>query len=203
MVVKLLTTINKQKDSVYTNWQMQGMNYFTSTNTTKQKGHKMRIGKRIMYDTMNSWNGQKSLAYNLKIYNVIRSDLRQKAYEFFGDDNISCELYADIDSMIDDFTHSCNCCYTAGFNGRSGGYLVLYKSSKIVQHKDDGTTRTRIETYMTGLDEQDVPSDVKKKFHKLAQDIVNHAEQILSDYDIVEQEIMIPKKIKTLKHKGE
>lgn len=104
----------------------------------------MRIGKRIMYDTMNSWNGQKSLAYNLKIYNVIRSDLRQKAYEFFGDDNISCELYADIDSMIDDFTHSCNCCYTAGFNGRSGGYLVLYKSSKIVQHKDDGTMHTRI-----------------------------------------------------------
>lgn len=67
----------------------------------------MRIGKRIMYDTMNSWNGQKSLAYNLKIYNVIRSDLRQKAYEFLADDNISCELYNDINMFIDDFTHDC------------------------------------------------------------------------------------------------
>ena len=198
-----MTTINKQKDFVYTNWQMQGMNYFTSTNITKQKGYKMRIGKRIMYDTMNSWNGQKSLAYNLKIYNVIRNDLRQKAYEFLADENLSYELFNDINAFIDDFTHDCNCCYTAGFNGRQGGYLVLYKSSKIVQHKDDGTTHTRIETYMTGLDEQEVPSKVKKLFHKLAQDIVNYVERFLSEYDIVEQEIMIPTKIKTLKHKGE
>jgi hypothetical protein len=32
---------------------------------------------------------------------------------------------------------------------------------------------------------------------------VNYAEQFLSSYDIVEKEIMIPTKIKTLKHKGE
>ena len=163
----------------------------------------MRIGKRIMYDTMNSWNGQKSLAYNLKIYNVIRSDLRQKAYEIMGDENIACELYDDISRFIDDFTVDCGYGYTAGFNGRSGGYLVLYKSCRITQHKDDGTMHTRIETYMTGLDEQEVPSEVKKKFHKLAQDIVNHTEWFLSNYDIVEQEIMIPTKIKTLQPKGE
>lgn len=72
-----------------------------------------------------------------------------------------------------------------------------------MQHRDDGTMHTRIETYMTGLDEQEVPSSVKKKFHKLAQDIVNYAEQFLSSYDIVEKEIMIPTKIKTLQKKGE
>lgn len=163
----------------------------------------MKIGKRIMYYTMNSWNGNKSLAYNLKIYNVIRSELRQKAYEFFADENISCELYDDINRFINDFTVDCGYGYTAGFNGRTGGYLVLYKSCRITQHRDDGTMHTRIETYMTGLDEQEVPSSVKKKFHKLAQDIVNYAEQFLSNYDIVEKEIMIPTKIKTLQKRGE
>lgn len=163
----------------------------------------MKVGKRIMYATMNSWNGEKSLAYNLKIYNVIRADLRNKAYEMIADENVACELYDEISGMIDDFTSACNGRFTAGFNGRSGGYLVLYKSSKIVQHLPDGTTKTRLETYMTGLDEHEVPSNVKKMFRKLAQDIVKHAEWFLGHYDIVEQEIMIPTKIKVLKEKGE
>lgn len=30
---KFLIHIDKQKDFVFMNWQMQGMNYFTSTNT--------------------------------------------------------------------------------------------------------------------------------------------------------------------------
>ena len=174
------------------------MSYFTSTNITKQKGHKMKVGQRTKYSTMNSWNQQDSLSYDLKIYNVIRSDLRQKAYTVYDDENLSCELYDGVNGLIDDFTHDCNYGYTAGFNGRQGGHLVLYKSCRIT----DSNGKTRLETYMHGLDEKDVPSKVKILFRKLAQNIVNHAEWFLKNYDIVEQEIMIPKKIKTFEYKG-
>lgn len=161
----------------------------------------MKVGKRIMYATMNSWNNQDSLAYNLKVYNVIRRDLRNKAYEIMADDNLSGEIYDTINSMIDDFQRACDYEYTAGFNGRSGGYLVLYKSCKIRNYQ---TGESRIETYMRGLDEKSVSGKVKKMFRKLAQDIVDFVEQFLQDYEIVEQEIMIPHKIKTFKAtKGE
>ena len=163
----------------------------------------MKIGKRIMYDTMNSWNGQKSLAYNLKIYNVIRADLRNKAYVIMADENLSCEIYNGINALIDNFTDDCKGAYTAGFNGRSGGYLVLYKSCRIVYHNQDGTCIKRLETSMTGLDETSVPSEIKKKFRKLAQDIVNYAEWFLENFDIVEREIVVKKKIKVLRAKGE
>lgn len=161
----------------------------------------MKVGKRIMYATMNSWNNQDSLAYNLKVYNVIRKDLRNKAYEIMSDDNLSAEIYDTISCMIDDFQRACDYEYTAGFNGRSGGYLVLYKSCKIRNYE---TGDTRIETYMRGLDEQSVSGNVKKMFRKLAQDIVDFVEHFLQEYEIVEQEIMIPHKIKTFKAtKGE
>lgn len=154
-----------------------------------------------MYATMNSWNNQDSLAYNLKVYNVIRKDLRNKAYEIMADDSLSGEIYDTINSMIDDFQRACDYEYTAGFNGRSGGYLVLYKSCKIRNYQ---TGESRIETYMRGLDEKSVSGNVKKMFRKLAQDIVDFVERFLQDYEIVEQEIMIPHKIKTFKAtKGE
>lgn len=160
----------------------------------------MKIGKRIMYDTMNGWNNEKSLAYNLKIYNVIRKDLQDKAYDFLSDENISCELFVGIDELIQEFTKNCKYEYTAGFNGRQGGYLVLYKSCRVRNYQ---TGAEKLETYTHGLDEKDISGNIKRLFHKLAQDIVNYAEQFLSSYDIVEREIMIPKKIKTLQIKGE
>lgn len=170
--------------------------------TIKNKVDKMKIGKRIQYPTMNAWNMEYAPAYNLKIYNVIRKDLRDKAYEIYSDEYLSYEIYDEINALIDDFARDTNYAYTAGFNGRQGGYLVLYKSCKITNYDKDGKAHTKIQTYMHGLDEKDIPGNVLKLFRNLAQGIVNHVESFLSEYDIVEQEIMIPKKIKTLQSKG-
>lgn len=153
-----------------------------------------------MYDTMNSWNQQKSLAYNLKIYNVIRKDLRDKAYMVFDDENLCSELFCGINDLITEFTENCKYGYTAGFNGRSGGYLVLYKSCRV---RNYATGTDKLETYMHGLDENEVSGDVKRLFHKLAQDIVDYAEQFLQEYDIVDETIMVERKIKTFTKKGE
>ncbi|MBO7079721.1 MAG: hypothetical protein J6W64_07945 [Bacilli bacterium] len=72
------------------------------------------------YDTLNSWNGLKSIANNVKVYNLKLDGDCWKALELLDEDE-----YYTINDMIYDFEHTHNYC-RVGFNGRSGGYLVLY-----------------------------------------------------------------------------
>jgi hypothetical protein len=73
-----------------------------------------------MYDTMNSWNQLKSIANNVKIYNLELDGDCWNALAYLQDDD-----YFTINSMIEDWEVEHEG-YTVGFNGRSGGYLVLY-----------------------------------------------------------------------------
>jgi hypothetical protein len=85
------------------------------------------LDRHFKYDTMNSWNGQKSYAKNVKLGNIVIPDaLRDICYdltqaEWFYDNLMCCE--------IEEFEERNNNRYTIGFNGRSGGYCVLYKMS--------------------------------------------------------------------------
>lgn len=125
------------------------------------------LGKRIKYPTMNSWNNEYGIAYNMKIYNVIKKELRDKAYKIYDDDNLARQVYSDIEFLIKEFKE--NTGWDAGFNGRSGGYLVLYNT------RWDYENNKSI-TIVKGYEEKDVPTDVKKEFRKLAQDIIKTVE---------------------------
>lgn len=149
----------------------------------------MKNLKRTRYYTMNSWNGSKSLAYNLKIYNVIDRELQDACYElldtgYFYEDYINPIVYA--------FERKYNHEWQAGFNGRSGGYLVLYKGGI----NSDG--RCYCKPGMN-IEDNEVPSEVKKDFRKLAVDIVKTAEYMAKNYKVEEEEILVPKKVKVLK----
>src|ERR1035437_996619 len=78
------------------------------------------------YSTMNSWNGSSSYSHKIKIHGLgLTSEQSDKAYDLISaDDSIWDELH----SIIDDFTAEMNGAYTIGTNGRSAGYLVLYRS---------------------------------------------------------------------------
>lgn len=153
--------------------------------------------KRIKYPTMNYWNGSTAPAYNMKIYNVIRHELQDRAYEILSDENLSYELHNEINFLIDDFTANTKYAYTAGFNGRSGGYLVLYKSCRVVNYDSDGTPHARLETYPgREINEKDVPGDVLRAFRKLALDIIKTAEAYCKK-PIETEIITIEKQIKT------
>ena len=82
----------------------------------------MKTMKRIRYNTLNSWNLSTAPAYNLKIYKVINDDLQDKVYEMMSVEG----FYNEINYLINEFNRKHNYQYQAGFNGRSGGYLVLY-----------------------------------------------------------------------------
>ena len=72
------------------------------------------------YYTMNSWNGLKSIANNVKIYNLKLSGNCYNALTFLQNDD-----YFHVNMMISDWEAD-HPNYKVGFNGRSGGYLVLY-----------------------------------------------------------------------------
>lgn len=75
------------------------------------------------YDTMNSWNRSTSYANNMKIRNLdVSREIEDKLYDMLDVD--SYELSDAWDNLITDFEYETG--YTAGWNGRSGGYLVMY-----------------------------------------------------------------------------
>ena len=148
----------------------------------------MKNLKRIRYYTMNSWNLSESLAYNLKIYNVIDRDLQDACYNLLDVDY----FYEDyINPLIEDFDYNNNFEWQAGFNGRSGGYLVLYKGGR----HENGTVFVKPGL---NIEDDEVPTEVKKAFRKLAVDIVKTAEHMARNYKVQEEEILVPKKVKVL-----
>lgn len=121
------------------------------------------IGKRIRYWTMNSWNLSKSLAYNMKIYNIFPGKYQNDIYALMDNPEVSSGVNCRINDIIYAFEHKYNHKWQAGFNGQSDGYLVLYS----------GGIRDGIPYSQPGLniEENEVPTEVKKDFRKLAVDI--------------------------------
>ena len=94
------------------------------------------------YDTMHSWNCATSWANNLKIYQVIPSDLQDKVYQMIETDN----FYHEINYLISEYGLSNDYRFQAGFNGRSCGYLVMYSGYEEVK-QFNGRTVTQLHTY--------------------------------------------------------
>lgn len=147
----------------------------------------MRPLKRIRYYTMNSWNNSESLAYNLKVYNVIDHKLQDKVYDLMQAE----DFYNEINEMIWLFDMSHNYEWQAGFNGRSGGYLVLYKGG--IDRDGRRYCRPGVEIL-----EEDVPTHVKRAFRKLAVDIVKHVEYMAKNCEVIDEEYTVTQSRKVI-----
>ena len=77
------------------------------------------------YYTMNSWNRQKSIAHNVKLYNLKLDGDWTVAMRYLQDEaDCGClQMYIEDEIRAFEEEHRW---YKVGFNGRSGGYLVLY-----------------------------------------------------------------------------
>lgn len=140
---------------------------------------KVKPLKRIRYWTMNSWNKNSSLAYNMKVYNLTEdSKIREKLYELLDEEEKGFDLFYTINTLIENFADSNNYEWQAGFNGRSSGYLVLYRGGV-------DEVSGRIYTSARDIKEDEVPSEVKKKFRELALSIQKAA--ILEASKMVEE----------------
>lgn len=98
------------------------MNLFYKTNLVKQNAKEawQFLKDHFTYYTLNSWNLMKSIANNVKMYN-----LQLDGSYWVARDLMIADDYYVLNSMIRDW-QSKHPGYVVGFNGRSDGYLVLY-----------------------------------------------------------------------------
>jgi hypothetical protein len=81
------------------------------------------LTEHFRYDTMSSWNNLTSYANKVKLWDLgLTQSQMDKAFEV-----LQTEYWDEISAPIEEFRFSQNNCYTIRSNGRSGGYLVLYR----------------------------------------------------------------------------
>ncbi len=91
------------------------------------------LSHHYRYHTMNSWNASTSYAHNVKVYKLgLSSEDTNKLYSL-----LDCsEFYERLSFYFNRFAYEHNYEWQAGFNGRSGGYIVLYQGyAKPSQYK--------------------------------------------------------------------
>ena len=101
------------------------MFYKTGVDVSNPKSMWEFLHDHFTYSTCNSWNGGRSIAHNVKLYNLkLEGDWTTAARFLFDEQDIG-DLQFLIQEKIDDFVadHSM---FRVHFNGRQGGYIVLY-----------------------------------------------------------------------------
>ena len=94
--------------------------FYKKVNLSKDKEMFDFLKDHYTYDTLNSWNGLKSIANCVKVYALELEGNEWTALNYLQQDD-----YETVNDMIYDWEYE-HKGYSVGFNGRSGGYLVLY-----------------------------------------------------------------------------
>ena len=98
--------------------------FYKPVDLRNRKAMECFLKNHFRYNTMNSWNCSTSYANNVKVYNLDLSDEQEnKLYSMMEVD----EFYDLINNDLMLFALEHDYRWQVGFNGRSGGYLVLYK----------------------------------------------------------------------------
>ena len=101
--------------------------FFRTVDKRSRKAMVEYLKGHYRYSTMNSWNGSKSYAHKMKVHSLgLDSETQNNLYKL-----IQCDgFYDTIRDLIHDFGSEHGWLWQAGFNGRSGGYLVLYQGER-------------------------------------------------------------------------
>lgn len=87
------------------------------------------INNHFTYYTLNSWNGLQSIANNMKLYNLgLEGDWTTVLDYLYDDNDIGC-IGFQIRDLVDEWEAK-HPGYSLGWNGRSGGYLVIYNHDR-------------------------------------------------------------------------
>ena len=85
------------------------------------------LKNHFRYHTMNSWNRSTSYACNLKVHNLgLEHDLVMRLFDLIE----LPDFYEPINDLCREFDEAHDYLWQVGFNGRSGGYLVLYQGGR-------------------------------------------------------------------------
>lgn len=150
--------------------------YYKKVDLTSNKDCFNFLANHFEYDTINSWNGLRSIANNVKVYNIPDIDYGEALKALEDDD------YFSINQEIKDWEND-HPGYQVGFNGRSGGYLVLYKEGTnrhaLITEDSDSPCNFRPDEYENW--KRDVQNDYGslKDYHNI---LVNQV-KLVQDFD--------------------
>ena len=193
--------------------------FFNKTNKNISVRQKFDyIHNHFYYYTMNSWNETKSLANNVKIYNLpLTKEQEDKFFELYCDENLIDEMYFHINTILEDFALENE--FEIAFNGRSGGYLVAYNknnNSNVIDEDliDFESYDEAIKYYKEyyGWSFRDCQAELKSiiernfaicvLFDDCCDDVLNELKYLLDNARVEEEEIVVSKKVNVL-HIGE
>ena len=193
--------------------------FFNKTNKNMSLRQKFDyIHNHFYYYTMNSWNEAKSLANNVKIYNLpLTKEQEDKFFELYCDENLIDEMYFHINTILEDFALENE--FEIAFNGRSGGYLVAYNknnNSNVIDEdlidfeSYDEVIKYYKEYYSWSF--RDCQAELKSiiernfaicvLFDDCCDDVLNELKYLLDNARVEEEEIVVSKKVNVL-HIGE
>lgn len=136
------------------------------------------LNEHFRYWTMSSWNRLESYAHNVKLHRLgLTSEQLDRAFELLDPDIDTSAFWDGVHELISDFYEETG--YMAGFNGRSGGYLVLYDT---VRRNDTVSALSAgIDMYADFWDEDEWDADDLRarvdlvcRFDRLCEDIRTH-----------------------------
>lgn len=165
------------------------MTYFKKVDYENRNEMESYLRDHFRYYTDSSWNRTTSYAHNVKVHKLpLSADEKDKLYDILG-----CEdCYDGVNLLLGEFEALTG--YSVGFNGRSGGYIVLYSPlSRGMDSEDD----------FHEWEGEDLVRRVKlvQSFDRLADDIVAECKNLVESFDVAEETVFTPKTVKYLREK--
>lgn len=160
------------------------------------------LKNHFRYDTMRSWNRSTSYANNVKIHNLDLPDgIRETAYDIMLSDVDTIIWDIEVNEIFDEFRRETG--YDIGFNGRSGGYIVLYDTEYDVTKNCSVTYPGRgIDMYedFEDWDIDDLKERVKivMEFDKTCDKLRDAFIDLCKTFKVTEEEITVVKTVKVL-----
>lgn len=102
--------------------------FYQPIDKRSRKAMEAYLSDHFRYFTMNSWNRSSSYACNMKLF---RLGLDHETVDTLFEMIQVPEFYDELNSLLQEFNVAHDYQWQAAWNGRSGGYLVLYQGEKV------------------------------------------------------------------------
>ena len=141
------------------------------------------INNHFTYYTLNSWNGLQSIANNMKLYNLGLEGDWTTVLDYLYDEEDIGGIGFQIRDLVDEWEAN-HPGYSLGWNGRSGGYLVIHNHDR-----RNGTVNFRniLPEDLTGFDNyEEFKETIKDYYGWNVKDMVPELReytQLIRDFD--------------------
>ena len=144
------------------------------------------------YHLYNSWNLVRGFSQCIKIHTLDVDDkTKNKFYDMLSlDDNFEIQMI--FSDVFDDFQNN-NPGYAIYTNGASGGYLVLHADNNQIYQDQLNCLDDLEDSELREL------TNTVINFDKAADTLIEFLSELASETEVIETEILVPKKIHVLK----